>query len=60
MCVYACTSCSEFFKETESGFPLQQPPEAICCAVLSADDDFFVRLGKGPEGHGRSIKQDLD
>lgn len=29
-------------------------------AVLSAADDFFVRLDRGPEGQGRSINQDLD
>lgn len=60
MHVYVFFSWSEFFKEAESGFPLQQPPEAIYCVILSAADDFFVRLDRGLEGHGRSLNQDLD
>lgn len=60
MCVCVVLGLSSC-KETGSGLSsLQQPPGSNLLCCLSPVDKSFVRLDQSPEGHGRSIDQDLN
>lgn len=62
MCVYVCVvlGLSSLRKQDQAPPPFTSLLKAICFAILSVADDFFVRLDWGPEGHERSRDQHLN